>query len=132
MSKEAHDGKLKWSDEVRRKVAELAELVALEKYGPEGPPLELTFSEIEALGHEVGRYTATTVDQTVQKQHAGHFDEPQRCPQCGRRCEVGEKERPLQTLDGTASLCEPVCDCGACKRPFFPSTSGVETGRPKL
>ena len=132
MSKDARNDKQKWSDAVRRKVAELAELVALEKYGPEGPPLELTFSEIEALGHEVGRFTATTVDQTVQQQHAGHFDEPQLCPQCGRRCEVGEKERSLQTLDGEAALREPICDCDACQRSFFPSASGVETGRPRL
>ncbi len=132
MSREARSDHAKWSDAVRRKVAELAELVTLEEYGPEGPPLELTFSEIEALGHAVGRYTATSVDQAVQEQHAGHFDEPQLCPQCGRRCEVGEKERPLQTLDGEASLREPVCDCDACKRSFFPSASGVETQRPKL
>jgi hypothetical protein len=65
MSREARVRKRRWSHEVRRKVAELAELISLEQYRPDGPSLELTFSEIEDLGHEVGGYTATAVDQTL-------------------------------------------------------------------
>ena len=122
MSKEARE-KQEWSESVKAKVAELAELVAREKYGADGPPLDLTFSEIESIGHAVGKLTANSVDTTIQEQHAEHFSAPQPCPQCGKLCEANSQKRVLQTIDGEATLTEPSCHCDACKRSFFPSTS---------
>ncbi len=116
----------RWSPAVRNKMRELAELVSREKYGEEGPPLELTWAEIEEVGHEVGRLTATEVDQTLQREHAEHFDQPHPCPTCGRVCSTSVKHRDLQTRDGTADLAEPACSCPACERAFFPAAHSAE------
>ena len=111
-----------FSQAVRDKMRELAELVASEQYGPEGVPLEITFSQIEQLGHQVGRLTATTFDQAVQHQHARQFQHEHECPQCGNRCSLTrEKPREFQTLDGKATLGEPEFFCPDCQRAFFPS-----------
>jgi hypothetical protein len=122
-----------WSPAVRAKMAELVELVAQEEYGPDGPPLELPFSQIELLGHYTGRCVAQQVDAAVQQRHAQrHYVDEQACPQCGQRCGLDSKTRPLQTLDGEARLSEPACYCNACQRSFFPSASVAETRRPQL
>jgi len=110
------------SPKIIEKIKELAELVALENYGPQGPPLELTFREIEQLGHEVGQLAATTVDSLIQTQHADHFQQPQACPQCGQACQLAGKQlRRLLTRYGEATLDEPCFRCHACERAFFPS-----------
>jgi hypothetical protein len=111
----------RWSAAVLAKLEELAQLVSQEKYGPEGPPRELTWAEIEDLGHEFGRLAATEVDQTLQRQHAEKLDPQHACPQCGRPCRASVQSRALETRDGPAELAEPACYCNACERSFFPS-----------
>lgn len=118
-----------WSRAVRQKLQELAELVSQERFGEAGIPKEIAFSEIEEIGHQVGRLAAGTIDQTLQLRHAEHLAEVESCPACGRSCPVERRERPLQTRDGTILLDEPVCHCHACERDFFPSASPVETRR---
>ena len=90
--------------------------------GQEGPPIDLTWAEIEDVGHEIGRLAATEVDQTVQRQQADKFDHLHNCPQCSRQCSPSVKHRALETRDGPADLSEPACYCIACERSFFPST----------
>jgi hypothetical protein len=128
MSKEARE-KHEWSEAVKAKASELAALVAREQYGPNGPPRELTFTEIEAIGHGIGKLAAHTVDSTIQEQHAEHFSQPQPCPQCGKLCESIPQQRALQTIDGETTLSEPSCHCDACKRSFFPTASGSSVER---
>ena len=118
-----------WSSAVRQKLQELAELVSQERFGEAGIPREFTFSEIEEIGHQVGRLAAGTIDQILQLRHAGHLAEVEPCPECGRGCEIERRERELQTRDGTVALDEPVGHCHACERDFFPSASPVETRR---
>ena len=119
----------RWSPAVLAKMAELTQLISREKFGDEGPPVEMTWAEIEDIGHEVGRLTATEVDQAIQCQHAEKFDRRHACPQCGRQCEPGVKHRTLETREGPASLSEPVCYCNACERSFFPSADSLASGR---
>lgn len=123
MTKEEQKQGQGWSPAVRRKLQELAELISAERFGEEGIPLEFSFSEIEEIGHQVGRLAAGTVDQTLQQQHAEHLSEAAFCPGCGRHCDVERHERAIQTRDGTVALDEPVCHCRACERAFFPSAS---------
>ena len=118
-----------WSGAVRQKLQELAELVSQERFGEAGIPKEITFSEIEEIGHQVGQLAAGTIDQTLQLRHAEHLAGVEPCPECGRGCEVERRERVLQTRDGTVTLDEPVCHCRACERDFFPSASPAETRR---
>jgi hypothetical protein len=127
MTKEGCRADQGWSRAVRRKLQELADLIAEERFGEEGIPKEIAFSEIEEIGHQVGRLAAGTVDQTLQRQHAEHLTATASCPGCGRECEVKRRERPLQTRDGTVAFDEPVGYCSSCERDFFPSASPAET-----
>ena len=122
MTPEVEMRRNKWSPDVLAKLDELAQLISREKYGQEGPPIDLTWAEIEDVGHEIGRLAATEVDQTVQRQQADKFDHLHNCPQCSRQCSPSVKHRALETRDGPADLSEPACYCIACERSFFPST----------
>ena len=132
MTKEGRGMNQGWSPAVRRKLQELAELIAEERFGEEGIPKEITFSEIEEIGHQVGQLAAGTVDQTLQQQHAEHLVDAAPCPECGYDCEIDRRERPLQTRDGRVAFDEPVCHCSRCERDFFPSASPAETRRARV
>ncbi len=122
----------RWSPAVLAKMAELSQLIGQEKFGDEGPPVETTWAEIEDIGHEIGRLTATEVEQDIQRQHAQKFDHRHACPGCGRHCEPGVKHRALETREGPAELSEPVCYCNACERSFFPRADSLTSGRTPL
>ena len=127
MSKEAQKA-LVLSADAREKLAAAVEALAACGFGPDGPPLETTFAEIEEFGHEVGRLLAREVDENLTSQHAAHFSERADCPQCGAAC--GSKSelptRRVQTIDGEVPLREPAFHCPACRRDFFPSTPRAE------
>jgi hypothetical protein len=115
----------KWmlSPQARQKFEELVALLAEERYGPDGPPIDTTFAEIEQFGHQAGRMLGRSLDKHLTGRHAEHFQEGS-CPTCGASGEsdVAEKKtRPLQTLDGTIPLAEPALHCPTCGRDFFPS-----------
>ena len=86
MTPEVEARRNRYSPAVLAKMEELAELISRERYGEEGPPKDLTWAEIEDVGHEVGRLAATEVDQKIQRQQAEKFDHFHGCPQCGRSC----------------------------------------------
>ena len=111
------------SAEARQKFDELVALLAEERYGPNGPPIDTRFAEIERFGHQAGRMLGRSLDEHLTDRHAEHFPEGF-CPTCGASGEsdVGEKKtRPLQTVDGAIPLAEPAFHCPRCNRDFFPS-----------
>ncbi|MEO8496767.1 MAG: hypothetical protein ABI614_16990, partial [Planctomycetota bacterium] len=57
----------------------VAALTAM-RYGPEGPPENTTFAEMEEFGHEVGRLLGRAVDQRLASQHAEQFQKAVACP----------------------------------------------------
>jgi hypothetical protein len=132
MTKEGHGTDQGWSPAVRRKLQALADLIAEERFGEEGIPKEISFSEIEEIGHQVGQLAAGMVDQTLQQQHAKHLADAAACPGCGCVCEVERRRRPIQTRDGTVAFDEPACHCSHCERDFFPSASPAETRRARV
>lgn len=99
----------------------LGRMISAETYGKEGPPMDLTWAEIEDLGHEIGKLTATEFDQTVQRQQAERFDAQHACPLCGKPASASVKHRALATRDGTVDLSEPEFRCVSCERSSFPS-----------
>ncbi len=54
MTPEVEARRNRLSPAVLAKLGELAELIGKEKYGPDGPPKDLTWVEIEGVGHEIG------------------------------------------------------------------------------
>lgn len=116
------------TEEARKKLGECVAAMAACGFGPDGPPLETTFAEIEEFGHEVGRMVARALDAELTKQHAGHFGGTAACPCCQRECPVvpNPKTREVQTTDGIVPLEEPMGHCPVCNRDFFPSAYGIE------
>ena len=127
MGKDSHDEmeKSMLSAEARQKFDELVALLAEERYGPNGPPVDTTFAEMEQFGHQAGRMLGRSLDEHLAEQQGGeHFQEAScpRCGVCGESDAVENKQtRPLQTLDGKISLAETAFHCPTCDRDFFPS-----------
>ena len=110
------------NQQIQKKLVELAELISVQEYGPNGPPKELKFREIERAGYQAAQLAAAKFEMTVAEQHQRHFDGAQRCPQCGDQCEAeGLAERQLLTRLGPVNLSEIKFHCNACRRSFFPS-----------
>lgn len=116
------------TDEARKKFEECVAAMAACGFGSEGPPIDTTFAEIEAFGHEVGRMVARALDEKLTGQHAAHFQGTVACPCCGEMCPVAENPstRDVQTSDGHVPIHEPICHCPVCNRDFFPSTRRLE------
>lgn len=127
MSKEAQE-QIVLSDEAKKKLEECVVAVTACNFGPQGPPLETTFAQIEEFGHEVGKLVARTLDEKLTQQHAAHFQGTAPCPGCSTMCPVEENPntRDIQTADGDVPLHEPLGHCPVCNRDFFPSAYGVE------
>jgi hypothetical protein len=127
MSKDAQN-RVVLSEEAKKKFEDCVAAMAACGFGPEGPPLDTTFAEIEEFAHEVGKMVARALDEKLTKQHASHFQGTAACPCCRSSCPVAEdpETRSMQTTDGEVSLREPLCHCPACNRDFFPSAYCVE------
>ncbi len=112
------------SPQVQQEFDELVALLAEERYGRNGPPIDTTFAEIERFGHQAGRMLGRSLDERLTHEHAEHFQEAS-CPTCGASGESdaaeNKKTRPLQTQDGKIPLAEPAFHCPRCDRDFFPS-----------
>ena len=115
-------------DEVQKKFDECVAALTAMRYGPDGPPEDTTFAEIEEFGHEVGRMLGRAVDQQLTSQHAEQFEKTAVCPTCQTLCDPkpSPSERELQTCDGPVPITEPACHCSVCHRDFFPSAYRVE------
>jgi hypothetical protein len=127
MSKEAQPAVV-MDGEVQKKFDECVAALTAMRYGPEGPPEDTPFAEIEEFGHEIGRMLGRAVDEKLTSQHAEQFQKATACPTCQTLCEPKGPpvERELQTSDGSVPIAEPVCHCSVCNRDFFPSAYRIE------
>ena len=127
MSKDA-ENRVVLTDEARKKLEDCVAAMAACGFGPDGPPIDTTFAEIEEFGHEVGKIVARALDEKLTNQHAAHFEGTAACPCCGATCPVAENPstRDVQTTDGDVPLREPICHCPVCNRDFFPSACRAE------
>lgn len=111
------------SQQIQKKLSELSDLVSLQEFGPEGPPKNVTFRQIEAAGYRVAQLMAQKFESAMVESHQRHFENEQPCPECGVLCVVGDKvPRKLLTRLGPVELSETSFHCDACRRSFFPST----------
>jgi len=129
MGRDARNEDLDLTPAMKAKFDEFVALLAQQRYGEEGPPLETTFAEIEQFGHQAGRMLGRAVDTHLVAQHASqHFVGEQACPSCDEKFPPKESphELPVQTVDGDVTLHEPTCNCSTCRRDFFPSASNAQ------
>ena len=73
MSKEAREKRPAASPAVMEKMKELAELISQEQFAPSGVPIEITFSEIEEIGHQAGQLIAGASRSPTRDQAPGPF-----------------------------------------------------------
>ena len=127
MSKDARNPVV-LSEDARKKFEDCVAALAACGFGPDGPPLDTTFAEIEEFGHDVGKMLARALDEQLTNQHATHFQGTRSCPSCATPCSVAEDPeiRSVQTTDGDVPIREPICHCPVCDRDFFPSANRVE------
>ncbi|MGH9496064.1 MAG: hypothetical protein ACRD3B_13780 [Candidatus Sulfotelmatobacter sp.] len=86
---------------------------------------EVRFSAIEAAGHQLGRAVAQITTERLTLLQAERLTGAQPCPTCGQQCPLVHHDREFETIDGPVELAEPVCQCSACRRAFFPSASAA-------
>ena len=86
---------------------------------------KMRFSAIEAAGHGLGRAVAQITTERLALAQAEQLTGMQPCPTSGRQCPLVHRDREYETIDGPVDLAEPVCECSACRRAFFPSASAA-------
>jgi hypothetical protein len=89
-----------WSPVVLAKMRELSQLISQEKSTNQGPPIEITWAEIDDIGHAVGRLAANEADQTLQREHAEKFEHSHACPKCGK---INPQQSPSLASSETVS-----------------------------
>ena len=123
--------KRKLSSEQLAAVKELAKqwgkIVAKNTYGPDGPPLDADFDEMEQIAAAA---TAGLVEGTLEhltQQQAQRLPEQLPCPTCQKSCPVRARPRQVVARGAGITLQEPVAHCPDCRRDFFPSADQPQT-----
>ena len=118
MSKDARNEDLYLTSEAKVKLDELVPLLARQGFGPDGPPRETTFAQIEQFGHQAGRLASRAVDAHLAARHAAQFTEEEPCPFCDEKYppKASPPELPLRTQDGEVTLHEPTYPCSSCQQ----------------
>jgi hypothetical protein len=97
-------------------------IVARNAYGPEGPPLEVDFDQMEQIAAAATRGLVEGTLEHLTRQQAERLPEQLPCPTCQRSCPVSTRPRQMVARGATVMLQEPVAHCPACRRDFFPPT----------
>ena len=103
-------------------------IIVRRAFGENGPGLDVDFAQMEAVAWAAAQGLTQGALEEATSQQGQLLGEKQPCPQCGRLCMVATEERPLRVKGAVVQLNEPKCYCPVCRRDFFPSASGAETG----
>ncbi len=108
-------------------------IIVRQQWGEQGPGLDVDLTEMEDVAMAAVRaLLAGTLEVATQRQ-ASQLGSEQACPDCGKMCLLKHEERPIVVRTGsTFEHHEPKAHCPACRRDFFPSASGAETGHARL
>ena len=124
-SKEAQERKLK---EIQEIAVGWGKMIAREAF-PNGPGLDVTLADMEKYAVAASRALVKGAVESMTTTQGEQLGEESPCPICGKMCPLKRKARPVAVRGGEAHLDEPVGHCPTCRRDFFPSASGIETGR---
>ena len=105
---------------VKELAKQWGKIVARNAYGPDGPPLDTDFDEMEQLAAAATAGLAAGTLEHLAEQQARRLPEELPCPTCQKPCPVETRPRPLVARGATVTLPEPVAHCPACRRDFFP------------
>jgi hypothetical protein len=120
-----------------KRIEELAKrwgkIIVREQWGTEGPGLDVDLTEMEDIGMAAVRGLMAGTLESATQQQAVQLGDQLACPTCGKICPVVPEERSIVVRGGGSfEHREPKGHCPACRRDFFPSASGAETGHPRL
>lgn len=123
--------KRKLSSDQLAAVKELAKqwgkIVAKNAYGPDGPPLDADFDEMEQIAAAA---TAGLVEGTLEhltSQQAQRLPDELPCPTCQTSCPVQTRPRKVVARGAAVTLQEPAAHCPNCRRDFFPPKGPPQT-----
>jgi hypothetical protein len=108
-------------------------IIVRQHWGEQGPGLDVSLTEMEDVAMAAVRALLAGTLEVATLQQASQLGEQQACPDCGKMCPLKQEERPIVVRTGTTfEHHEPKAHCPACRRDFFPSASGTETGHARL
>jgi hypothetical protein len=116
--------------DIRDLAARWGKIVARRAFGDAGPGLDADLATLEQVAVAAARGLTEGTLATLLEQQAQALPAESPCPACGRPCPVAREPRRLTAHGGTLCYREPVAHCPACRRDFFPSASGLASGRP--
>lgn len=97
-----------------------------------GPDLDLDADDIEQIARDAACAVAKgAIEELLEKKALGLGPE-QPCPECQRLCSVEREPRTVHFWGAAVEYREPRCRCPACRRDFFPSTSGASAHASRL
>jgi hypothetical protein len=108
--------------------ARFAEEVTLKIYGEKGPSEACDIDAIEEDAVLAARAAFDAVIAQALRLQNQQLPDQLPCPKCQALCPVTTEERTIQGRMGPATIQEPVCECSACGRDFFPSTGAIAAG----
>ena len=112
---------------VKELAKQWGKIVAKNAYGPDGPPLDADFDEMEQIAAAA---TAGLVEGTLEhltSQQAQQLPDELPCPACQTSCPLKTRPRQVVARGATVTLHEPVAHCPACRRDFSPSANQSQT-----
>jgi hypothetical protein len=118
--------------ELRQLAARWGKIVARRAFGDEGPGLDVDFNAMEQIAQAAAAGLTEGTLQSLLESQSAALGEEQPCPDCGRRCAIGRRERPLRAKGAELQQSEPVGHCPDCRRDFFPPTADPASGRARL
>jgi hypothetical protein len=120
-----------------KRIEELAKgwgkIIVRQHWGEKGPGLDVDLTQMEDVAMAAVQALLAGTLEVATRQQASQLGEEQACPACGRMCPLKHEERSIVVRTGsTFEHEEPKAHCPACRRDFFPSASGAETGHARL
>jgi hypothetical protein len=118
--------------ELRSLAAQWGKIIAGRAFGEVGPGLDVDLDAMEQIAQAAAAGLNEGTLQVLLERQADALGVHQPCPDCGRPCPLRRQERTVAVRGGPLRQSEPVAHCPDCRRDFFPPTTPVAPGRPRL
>ena len=108
-------------EKIKNLAKQWGKIISEEAFGPEGPGLDVSFTNMEDVWVSAGEGLIKGVACEALGKQAANLQTKQACPQCGASCERDSQQRTMQAQGAIVSWSEAKCYCQKCRRSFFPS-----------